>query len=342
MGNRTMALNKAKQLAWAIMVDRGMDFDSCRHKMRGFYSRSRSINDEEMKDHVSRIPAVGDLLYDDNIISRFEKSFAGWIQSNDLNSCSGLENFQPDISQGATQAFDSFYLRHRGRKLRMFAGEYLYHIVVAKQLGIEWSFLDSADQLGEDDALILSIPFCDTGNLDNELDQILRTCEDKGVPVLLDCAYYTISKDIHLDVNFKCIDTVTFSLSKTFPIAHARIGMRYTRPEIQDGQKLHSNINYDNRISAGIGLHFIDRFRSDHVYKKYQSLYKAVTDYLELEPSQTIIFAEGDNEWEQYGRRDILQAYGLDHDQSMYRNRICVTELLENEILTRRMIDETN
>ena len=162
------------------------------------------------------------------------------------------------------------------------------------------------------------------------------------MPVLLDCAYYTIAQGLDIDLNYKCIDTVTFSLSKTFPIAHARVGMRYTKHDLQDGQKLHSNINYDNRISAGIGLHFINKFPSDYVWLKYKNAYKKFVASLGLKQSQTILFADGDDQWKEYGRRDILKSYGLDDDQRLYKNRICITELLENKELSEKVLDAIN
>ena len=159
---------------------------------------------------------------------------------------------------------------------------------------------------------------------------------------MLDCAYYTIAQGLNINLNFNCIDTITFSLSKTFPIAHARVGMRYTKHKFQDGQKLHSNINYDNRISAGIGLHFINKFPSDYIWLKYKKAYNKFVNALGLKQSQTILFADGDNQWKEYGRRDILQSYGLEDDQNLYHNRICITELLENIKLSEKVLNVIN
>jgi len=337
-----LVLDRAKKLGWHVLVNKSLTFEQCRQNMKGFYSRSRAVNNHEMQEHVEKLPRISEMIYKHDIIAEFQDNFRDWLTNNTLNSCRGLENFTPDISQGATQAFDSFYIRHRHRRLKLFAGEYLYHLVVLRDLKIDWAFINDPDQLGAGDCLIISVPFCDTGNKVANLEEVLGLCDKRGVPVLLDCAYYTISKGIHIDLNHDCIDTVAFSLSKTFPIAHARVGMRFIRPEISDGQKLHSKINYDNRLSAGVGLHFIKEFASDYVYLKHQRFYEEVIKFLSLTPSQTIIFADGDDEWKQYGRRDILGAYGLEQDETLYKNRVCVTELLENENILRRIINEYN
>jgi aspartate/methionine/tyrosine aminotransferase len=171
-----------------------------------------------------------------------------------------------------------------------------------------------------------------------DLEEILNFCDQQGVPVLLDCSYYTIASNINIDLNHSCIDTVAFSLSKTFPIAHARVGMRYTRPTWQDGQKLHKNINYNNRLTAGVGLALIQEYSSDYVVNKYQEHYDYLVDLLGLTPGNSIMFADGDATWLEYGRKGLLETYGLDFDYRLFRNRICLTQLLENIELVKESI----
>jgi len=335
-----MSLILAKKIAWHILLSQGLGFEECRQAVKSFYSKSRAINDGPVVDHLKKSPSVYNMMMDNSLISKFQNSFTSWIQKNKFNTCSGLELFEPDISQGSTQSFDSFFLRHPDKKHKFFLGEYLYHIVVKKNLGQKWSFILDHTELSKGDALILSVPFCDTGNAPKQLDQILTHCTEQKIPVLLDLSYYTISHGINIDLNFDCIDTVSFSLSKTFPVAYARIGMRYTRKESMDGQKLHSNINYDNRISAGIGLHVIEKFPSDYVVNKYLDLYHKVAAKLDLDASQTMIFADGTNDWSSYGRKELLTAYGLEDDSKFYKNRICLTELLENKQLIEEFLHD--
>lgn len=335
-----MSLMLAKKIAWHILVSKGLNFKECRQAVKSFYSKSRAINDESVVDHVKKAPDVYNMMMDNSLIARFQNNFTSWIQKNKFNTCSGLELYEPDISQGSTQSFDSFFLRHPDKKHKFFLGEYLYHIVVKKNLGQKWSFIADHRELIQGDALILSVPFCDTGNAPSQLQQILTHCTEQQIPVLLDLSYYTISHGIDIDLNFDCIDTVAFSLSKTFPVAYARIGMRYTRRKSMDGQKLHSKINYDNRISAGIGLHIIQKFPSDYVVEKYLDFYHRVASKLDLYPSQTMIFADGSSDWSSYGRKELLTAYGLEDDSKFYKNRICLTELLENKQLVREFMND--
>ena len=222
----------------------------------------------------------------------------------------------------------------------MFYGEYFYHTLMAMNLEKPWKFIKNIDELEFGDALVLSVPFCDTGNQVSDINQILTYCDQHTIPVLLDCAYFTISANVSLDLQHDCIDTVVFSLSKTFPIAHARIGMRYTRHKHKDGQKLHSKINYDNRLSAAIGLHLIDQFDSDYVVTYYQTQYNRLTKLLCLQPGNSVIFADGDESWLEYSRKSLLETYGLDLDYKLFRNRICLTQLLENTNLVNTALEQ--
>ena len=133
-----------------------------------------------------------------------------------------------------------------------------------------------------------------------------------------------------------------FSLSKTFPVAHARIGMRYTRPGMIDGQKLHSQINYSNRLSATIGQHIISNFKSDYIVQKYQPMQDRICNALNITPSQSVIFADGDSSWQEFGRKGLLEVYKYNTDYRLFKNRICITHLLENAELVDQVLERVN
>ena len=335
-----MSIKIAKHLAWIILLSKENNFREARSKIQSFYSKSRAIEDFKVNNHLLSLPTAIELLKDKNSTIKFQEKFLKWIQQNKFNSCIGLEKFEADISQGATQSFDSFFVKYPNKKHKFFLGEYLYHIVVKKNLKQSWSFISNYQELESGDTLILSVPFCDSGNAPKNLTEILQHCEKYEIPVLLDLSYYTISHGIKIDLNYNCIDTVVFSLSKTFPVAHARIGMRFTRESHMDGQKLHSKINYNNNLSAGIGLHIIEKFSSDYVVNEYIDFYNKIIKKLNLIPGQTVIFATGDDDWSLYGRKEILKAYGLQDDSKYYKNRICVTELLENREIVERILND--
>ena len=193
-----------------------------------------------------------------------------------------------------------------------------------------WSFISSINDLQHGDALVLSVPFCDTGNELQHLEKILLHCEKLSIPVLIDCCYYSISAGINYNFVYNCIDTITFSLSKTFPVSNLRIGVRYTRKDIVDGQTLHSDINYNHSWSAWIGYSLMQKFSPDFIYDTYKDQQNEICDFFNLKPSQSVIFACGAESWSTYNRSTMLKEYQLMFDPNLFNNRICLNTFYEN------------
>ena len=113
----------AKFLAWSVCLKNGSTFEQTRPIIKNFYSGSRAILDDEMRTWIKTLPTVSDCLYDHTLIPKFENLFADWIVKHKYNTLQGLETFQPDISQGATQVFDSFFLCYGNKRMRFLPGE---------------------------------------------------------------------------------------------------------------------------------------------------------------------------------------------------------------------------
>lgn len=264
-------------------------------------------------------------------LKEFENSFSSWLLAHSTNKIKGLEHYVPSFSTGTTQAFDSFYLRHRQRRFRCFVGEYFYHLKNWIANDIEWHFITEQDPISANDAVVISTPFCDTGSEHHQLTALLDSCEQLAVPVLVDSAYYVISGDVELNLDYQCVDTVCFSLSKAFPVAQLRIGLRYTRADIFDGQSLHSSINYNHNLSAYIGLEIMQKFGSDYIANRYRDQQQEICQLLPgLSASKCSIFAVGDNTWDSYSRANLLNEYQLDFSPSLFANRICLNAIYEN------------
>jgi hypothetical protein len=123
---------------------------------------------------------------------------------------------------------------------------------------------------------------------------------------------------------------VAFSLSKAFPVANLRIGVRYTRPDIFDGQKLHDSINYNNSLSAWIGLQLIKQFPSDYIYNRYREQQQQVCEQFNLTASDSVLFAQGDSTWDYYNRGNLLETYKLDFTAQQFCNRISLVSIFDN------------
>lgn len=282
-------------------------------------------------DHVVKNYKPNNIGDSKNYLNTFVDNFTQWLGLSDL------KNYDADFSNGTTQAFDSFYLRHRNKRFRCYSGEYFYHLKAWQSSGVDWSFITDCDPLMSGDVVVLSVPFCDTGNVQH-ID-VISQCDSLGIPVLLDLCYYPLCKPFSIDLTNNAIDTVCFSLSKIFPVAHHRIGVRYTKKTVFDGQKLHHSIGYANVLSACIGKNLINQYSADHIHKTYKQQQQIVCNFLNIEPSQSVIFALGNTDWNMYNRSNLLKEYQLLLDPLLFRNRICLVPFFENWNLFERFMN---
>ena len=326
-------LKSPKQLAWLIASSSDSNFFSARESAKHLFQGSRAVKDKNLdklindffiyKAHTARHK---------NFLDEFQHKFYQWVTtSHSLNSVQGLDHYKSSFSNGTTQAFDSFYLRHSNKRFRCFVGEYFYHIKSWISLNKDWLFINNVDDIGPDDAVVISAPFCDTGSMHPEYQELLEHCSRIGVPVLVDCCYFPISGDINFNFSYECIDTVCFSLSKAFAVANYRIGVRYTKASIQDGQSLLNDINYNNNFAATIGLEIIKLIPADYIFSIYREKQQKICRILPgLTISNCAIFAVGDSNWDTYSRRNLLQQYQLDFHPKLFVNRVCLNSIYEN------------
>jgi hypothetical protein len=320
-------------MAMAMTQNPRADFWAVRSVINGYYIGSRVDQDPVVETLLTAIIRTEDVVRAANSndqLKQLEQRFSSWILRHQTNTITGLEQYEPDYSEGSTQAFDSFYFRHRHKRFRCLVGEYFYHPKTWISTGADWSFITDEDPLSSGDALVLSVPFCDTVGAVDNYTQLMQWCEALNIPVLLDLCYWPISHDLHVDLCYNCIDTVAFSLSKAWPVGTARIGMRYTRPGTFDGQKLHHSMGYNNNVGAMIGNILLDNFAPDWIYNTRQSKYKTVCEVFDLQPTNSVNFGIGDSSWDRYNRRELLKSYQLDFDPALFVNRICVNRVYQH------------
>jgi histidinol-phosphate/aromatic aminotransferase/cobyric acid decarboxylase-like protein len=158
------------------------------------------------------------------------------------------------------------------------------------------------DDLKSGDAVVISYPFADTGGKHGEMDRVLSQCEAMDIPVLLDCAYMGICSGLDINLTWSCITDVTFSMSKSFPLSHARIGMRVTRHDDDDPLFVLNKTNYTNRLGAYLGRELLQAFGPDYIPIRYRDRQHQWCRQLGATASATVIFGLGDQHWKDYDR----------------------------------------
>jgi hypothetical protein len=217
-----------------------------------------------------------------------------WIKSSTLNSITGLGTFKVQhIINGTTQVFDEAYFKYSSRRLRVLRGEYAYHSrIVPSRVFIE------DEPLQRNDWIIVSVPFCTTGSIPDNFTEILDDAYIKGIPVILDCAYFGTCTGITLDVSHPAIESVSFSLSKGLGLGDVRSGIRYSN--IHDTLPIaqHNAYNHTVLCAAKIGIWMMTKFTPDFIPLKYRKSQLAMCERLNIVPTQCTHLALGHrHEW---------------------------------------------
>lgn len=267
------------------------------------FGNSSAILDEQVLAHINEFKLdILSVLNDTSLSEKFCREYVNWIKTSKLNSFLGLEEFQyACYANGTTEAFDRFYAKNSNRRFRCFRGEYMYHQLSWRNNYPNWSFIED-DKIDSNDAVVISLPFSDTGNKHINHNLILKECSKLKVPVLIDCAYLGICENIIFDLNHDCITDVVFSLSKAFPLAHARIGLRLTKEDNDDPLFVVNKSGYVNRLGPALGLHLISKFSPDYIPLNYKEKQKLMCKHLKVDISNTVLFGIGTDGWEQYNR----------------------------------------
>lgn len=275
------------------------------------FGHSTAINDTETLNIINNYSISTDVLYDQTVNERFLNKYLDWILSTTNNKIIGLDQYPfKCFSQGTSEAFDKCYMNYSHRRFRCFKGEYVYHKLAWRNDKFRWKYLEE-DAVDINDVVIVSHPFSDTGDQHPLLNDILDQCDKLNVPVIIDCCYFGVCSDIIFDFSRSCIKEIVFSLSKTFPVSHIRIGMRLTKVDNDDLLFVYNKSGYTNRLAANIGLEYITQFSPDYVVNKYKKKQVDICRKLNICPSNTVLFGIGGSEWQEYNRDRDTNRLGL-------------------------------
>lgn len=258
-------------------------------------------------------------LYDADIVKKFITTYFEWIKSSKLNNLIGLENFNRlSFSSGTSQCFDFFFASYKNCRMRCFKGDFLYHQLSWRNNYKNWKFLEE-DEIRKDDAVIISLPFSDFGSEHPETNSVINVCEKLNVPVLIDCAYYSICRNLSFNLNFNCIKAVCFSMSKAFYGTHRlRIGIRCKKEFSDDPLDVINSMEMLPKISAGVGYEICKNFFPDYNQDKYRKSQLEICKNLNIEPSDCVIYGITDKRHKLFG----------EFDRGSRWRRVCISELL--------------
>jgi len=266
-------------------------------------------------------------LEDTTIVPKFTNTYRDWIESSKLNQITGLDKF-PTVaySQGTSESFDKFYLKHNTRRFRCFRGEYMYHRLAWENYFPNYKYIDDIPNtinLENNDAVVVSWPFADTGDTHPLFGkEFLDECYAKGIPVLIDCAFFGICSGMTFNFDHPAITDICFSLSKSFPLHHLRIGIRFTKEDDNDSLLVYHKTQYVNRYGAALGILFMENWSPDIAVETWHNKQIEWCKKMNLQPSSTVIFGIDTQHLYPHYNRGMIDT-----------NRLCFAKFYESDIL---------
>lgn len=261
-------------------------------------------------------------------VEEYANVWREWLNYSNTKSLTGLQDFNfADYTQGTSQTFDQFILRHsKDRQIIVLEGDFQYHACLGKHVDFRYipypHYLEEhLDGLGLH-ALIISAPFSDFGSIHHDFEHLMQVCKVHDVPVCLDLAYWGICKNIHLNLNdFPAIKEVTCSLSKPFhTLENHRVGIRFTRDYVDDGVSMLNEVKMANNHSMALGIEYMRNFNPDYNWEKFKSAYEDICQEQDLVITDTVIFGLGDDVRHKEFNRGITGNY-----------RVCISEWLGDD-----------
>jgi len=251
--------------------------------------------------------------------SDYFESFTKWMENSSLNALHGLDSFKHRAyCSGTYDGIQSFVHRHLTKsRIRFSRAEFVGAKIVANNAGANWCYIEDAP-LARGDAVVLSLPFSGNGSYHPKHVEILSTCCELDIPVLLDLAYFGISSGIDFDLRYKCISDIVISLSK--PMAtQLRVGLRFTREPHDDVIQVLSDSKIYNRISTSVATKLLNKFSHSWIIEKYLPRQQKICEQFNIVPTPTVTLAIGDaKNYSQFWREGYY--------------RICITDELQQDI----------
>ena len=238
-----------------------------------------------------------------------------WLTTETYNNVVGLERFKNSaFSPGTTDAFGEFISRYPNRRIRVSRSDFILTKILCKTYERNLCYLEN-DLLQEGDVLIMSFPYSGNGSYYPEYESVLDTCDRLNIPVFVDGAYFGISRDINYPLHHSCIKDFSVSLSKNLAGNPLRLGIRFTKEEVDDGITaglLGSDV-YD-RLGAHISIKLLEKFSHKSVVDRHIDNSNKVCVDNNLTPTNTFTITIGTPEMEQFKRGDYV--------------RVCISEEL--------------
>jgi hypothetical protein len=240
--------------------------------------------------------------------SDLDKSWRTWISSSTYNQVIGLDELKYSaFSPGTTDSFGEFISRYPNKRVRVSRSDFILTKILTKSYGRQLSYLEEED-LQENDCMIMSFPYSGNGSDYPGWEKLFDDADKLNIPVFIDAAYFGISSGVYYPLNRKCVTDFAISLSKNLAGNPLRLGIRFTKEEIDDGitAGLIGSDVYD-RLGAYISIELLNQFPHDWLIDRYKNHSKKICIENNLVPTKTFTIGIGSSQMQDFKRGDYVR-----------------------------------
>lgn len=305
------------------------NFQSVYARAKYLYCGARAIRDPEyvsfLKNYkINFYETHQDFHQYDNLIQTAEC----WV-SNHFILSSDLQV----LPMGSTRnALIEFLQKNNNRRLRTHSQEYWNKTHLAHYKAYPECF-HTPDDIIENDCVVITLPLHGTFSVPEWTKELFHICSKKNVPVFIDCCWAWLQHNFSLDLNHSCIDTVTCTLGKMFPIEGFRNGFKFVK---KSDVKKFDTIYSTNRIGNQLLIDLMNKFPADHMVKKYKPMQDFWCKKLGLLPTPSIHNCYCDDDLVWYNEHRMLAEDGVN------QNLLQLIPLYENHEMILKYLSETN
>lgn len=246
--------------------------------------------------------------------SDLDQAWRKWLLDSPYHSVSGLSTMlYSAFCPGTTDVFGEFISRYPNRRVRVSRSDFVLTPILARAYDRELVFLED-DVLTNNDCVIASIPFSGNGTMMPDWNNLLDRADALQVPVFIDGAYFGISHGLHYPLDRKCITDFAVSLSKNLAGNPLRLGIRFTKDNIDDGVTA-GLIGSDifDRLGAYLSIELLEKYPHAWLIDRLKPMSQQICHELGLTSTNTVTIGLGGDEY----RQDFLRGDFV---------RVCITQ----------------
>ena len=227
-----------------------------------------------------------------NLLDDFKTKINEYVFNNNVNKLSGSEQFKHrNICIGCTQYIDDLYQTYGSNNIMTLENDYKYHWRLNNDIKFH-----NIDNLEKGKQLLIAMPFPYTGDIHHSMDELLDRCYELDIPVHIDSAWITASKDIEFDYSHPAVKSFAVSLSKGLALGSHRIGMRWSREKMPGPITIMNDFHMNCKSLVWIGLRYMEKFAPGFLWNKYEKHYNKIIKDFDLQPTKTIHLAHKDGQ----------------------------------------------